>query len=289
MFSLSNIIRIYVLLSIVVLIGFFVMVTSVDVVLTPTWSLVPADIKKVYDRLYMAIVVMSLIAIIVGIIIYTFVFNRGINKYRDLIKRFDQPVVKPSAVRFPDSDEFGNLGAILNRFMEKLDHYDQIKTSLAQSENAKFTELAHDTPYPILVVSMNAYEPFVSFYNTAFRDMFLKKSIFIDINGKPQTQYYTLDETPLPYLTIKNEEQSPFLSDMQIRQLKNNELEKKHTLTNMSFTEFSGDKDYIFDTVSCIPVIDYLEQNVSQVMYIFMGGREDKKAADQKEDAGAPV
>ncbi len=281
MFSLSNIIRIYILLSIVVMISFFVMLTSVDVILEDAWTLISTDIEVIYKNLYITVIIMSLISIIIGISISIFIFDRGINKYKDILRRFENieqhSIIRPSMLRFPDQDEFGNLGALLNDFMSRIDYYDQLKTNIAKTENEKFESVAKLLPHPLLLIDLNSHEPYISFYNDHFKDMFLKKSVFIDIHGKTQTQYYALEDTPLVYFTLKTEEQEPFLTSQQLTQLKNRDGWKRHTLEDITFSELAGDKKYIFAQVVCIPFMNDLEQNISQMMYVFIDGKEKEK------------
>ncbi len=281
MFSLSNIIRIYILLSIVVMISFFVMLTSVDVILEDAWTLISTDIEVIYKNLYITVIIMSLISIIIGISISIFIFDRGINKYKDLLRRFENieqhSIIRPSMLRFPDQDEFGNLGALLNDFMGRIDYYDQLKTNIAKTENEKFESVAKLLAHPLLLIDLSSHEPYISFYNDHFKDMFLKKSVFIDIHGKTQTQYYALEDTPLVYFTLKTEEQEPFFTPQQLTQLKHRDGWKKHTLEDITFSELSGDKKYVFAQVVCIPIMNDLEQTISQMMYVFIDGKEKEK------------
>lgn len=277
MFSLSNIIRIYILISIIVLVSFFVMLTSVDVILEPVWPMLSSDIEIIYRRLYVTVIIMSLSSVTTGVLIAIFTFDRGVNKYRDILRRFESleqmTLIRPSTLRFPEQDEFGNLGTLLNNFIQKMDNYDQLKTSLAKSEREKFEQLSQYTPHPILLINMNSNEPTISFYNQHFRDLFLKKSVFIDIQGKPQTQYHHIEGTPLTYFMIKNDEHQPFLSQQQILQIKNKHIEKKHILFEMIYSDLSGDKSYLFEQVACIPIVNEIEQQISQMMYIFINGQ----------------
>ncbi|MGL5956364.1 MAG: hypothetical protein ACRC0X_07165 [Brevinema sp.] len=284
MFSLSNIIRVYIILSIVVMISFFVMLTSVDVILEPVWTIISSDIEQIFRNLYITVIIMSLVGIITGVAISIFIFDRGINKYKDFLRRFENidqySILRPSILRFPDQDEFGNLGTLLNNFISKIDYYDQLKTNLAKAEQEKFTNIAELLPYPLLLINMNTNVPYISFYNNIFKEFFLKKSVFIDIQGKPKTQYYILEDTPLSYLTLKTEGQESFLTEQQLLQLKNNLIhqEKKHIVYDSIFSDLAGDKKYLFEQVIGIPIINELEHSVSQMLYIFINGIEkDKK------------
>ncbi len=263
------------------MISFFVTLTSVDVILTDAWSLISTDIEEIYKNLYISVIIMSLIAIVIGISISIFTFDRGINKYKDLLRRFENidqhSIIRPSILRFPDQDEFGNLGALLNNFMGKIDYYDQLKTNIAKTENEKFESVAKLLPHPLLLIDLGTHEPYISFYNEHFKDMFLKKSVFIDIHGKTQTQYYSLEDTPLVYFTLKTEEQEPFLTQQQLIHLKHRDGWKKHTLEDITFSELSGSKKYIFEQVVCIPIMNDLEQTISQMMYVFINGKEKEK------------
>ena len=276
MFSLSSIIRVYILLSIIVMITFFVMLTSVDVLLEPVWAIVSTQTEIIYRRLYVTVIILSLIAIVAGVFVSIFVFDRGINKYQDFLRRFDNieqhSAIRPSVLRFPEQDEFGNLGLLFNNFLAKIDHYDQLKTVLAKMEHEKFKTVVELLPFPVLLIQTDTNEPYISLYNQSFRDLFLKKSVFIDHRGNTKVQYFLLEDTPVINLTLKDEDNTPFLSEQQLNQLKNNRIlwEKKHSLSDMIFTELAGSKKYKFENVHCIPINNDLENVMAQMLYIFM-------------------
>ena len=276
MFSLSSIIRIYILLSIVVMITFFVMLTSVDVLLEPVWAIVSTKTEMIYRRMYVTVIILSLLAIVSGVFVSVLIFDRGINKYQDFLRRFDNieqhSAIRPSVLRFPEQDEFGNLGLLFNNFLAKIDHYDQLKTILAKMEHEKFKTVVELLPFPVLLIQTDTNEPFISLYNQSFRDMFLKKSVFIDHRGNTKVQYFLLEDTPVINLTLKDEYNTPFLAEQQLNQLKNNRIlwEKKHSLSDMTFSELTGSKKYKFESVHCVPINNDLENVMAQMLYIFM-------------------
>ncbi len=292
MFTLSTMIRMYIMLSIVVMISFFVILTSVDVILEPVWGIVAVETEQIFRRLYITVITMSLIAIVNGVLVAVFVLDRGVNKYKDFLRRFDNisqhTSVRPTIIHFPDQDEFGNLGTLLNDFLKKIDYYDQMKTVLAQLEKEKFETIAHSSEHPILVVNTDTNEPYISFYNERFKDLFLKKSIFIDNNGKTQTQYFMMEETPIVNFNLKDEFDTPFLNSSQIGQLKNSNIlwEKHHTLINMTFSEISGHKKYQFEKVRCVPLNNNIDNVMAQMLYIFINPTlvEKEKKSTELED-----
>lgn len=278
LFSLSSIIRVYILLSIVVMITFFVMLTSVDVLLEPVWAMISTETEIIYRHLYVTVIILSLMAIVSGVFVSIFVFDRGINKYQDFLRRFDNieqhSAIRPSVLRFPEQDEFGNLGLLFNNFLTKIDQYDQLKTVLAKMEHEKFKAVVEVLPYPVLLIQTDTNEPYILFYNQSFRDLFLKKSVFIDHKGNTKVQYFSLEDTPVIHFTLKDEKNTPFLSEQQLNQLKNNRIlwEKKHSLSDLVFTELVGRdcKKYKFGSVHCIPINNDLANVMTQMLYIFM-------------------
>ena len=276
MFSLSSIIRIYVVFSIVVMVTFFVMLTSVVALLEPIWTMVSVETENIYRHLYITVIILSLMAIVTGVLISIFVFDRGINKYQDFLRRFDNieqySTIRPSILRFPKQDEFGNLGELFNNFLVKIDHYDQLKTVIAKMEHEKFKTVAQLSPYPTLLIQTDTNEPYISWYNQSFRDLFLKKSVFIDHNGQTKTQYFLLEDTPIVYFTLKDEDETPFLSEQQIKQLHNNKIlwEKKDSLENVIFSDLTNSKKYKFENIYCIPINNELEKVMSQMLYIYI-------------------
>lgn len=276
MFSLSSFIRVYIVLSIVIMISFFTVLTTADVLLEPIWQFAPNYLESIFRNLYVAVIIMALLAIVYGVIIALFVYNRGLNKYQDFLRRLDNiqeySTIRPAMIRFPDQDEFGNLGEKLNEFMTQIDYYDQTKTSFAQIEKEKFLAITSRVDFPILLINTESNEPYVSYYNNVFRDTFLKKSIFIDHYGKPQTQYYNLNQTPIVHMTIRNKEHTPFFDEKQMDKMTNRSivLDKEQKYFNITFSDIAGEKLIEFEELICIPLNSNVEKIMSQMLYLFL-------------------
>jgi len=283
MFSLSSFIRIYIILSIVIMISFFAVLTTADVLLEPIWPNVSNSIVNIFRHLYVAVIIMALLAITYGVIIALFVYNRGLNKYQDFLRRLDNmqeyTIIRPSMIRFPDQDEFGNLGSKLNEFITKIDYYDRTKTNFAQIEKEKFLAISSRVNFPVLLINTEANEPYVSYYNNIFRDTFLKKSIFIDHFGKSQTQYYNLDQTPVVHMTIRNKEHTSFFDEKQIERMKNNTVlpDKEQVYFNITFSDIAGEKLIEFEELLCIPLNNNIENIMSQMLFLFLNPKHIEK------------
>ncbi|MGL4389001.1 MAG: hypothetical protein ACRCTJ_06395 [Brevinema sp.] len=278
MFSLPMLLRIYIIFTIIVMGAFFIALTSIDVILEPIWVLLheSSNTENIFKNIYISIIIMSLVAIVYGVLISIFAYDRGIYKYQDLLRRIEamdtKSYVRPILLRFPNTDEFGDLGEKFNNFLTKVDYYDQLKTALAKIEQEKFAAIAAKVDFGILLINTGGSEPYISFYNDAFKDTFLKKSIFIDGHGKPQTLYYSFENTPLTFFHTKNEEQTPFFDEKQLEKISNTAvlLEKAQQYHNVSFKEIGGEKNYIVEELHFIPLNNSVEKVQQQVLYLFI-------------------
>ncbi|MGL4367000.1 MAG: hypothetical protein ACRCTQ_01780 [Brevinemataceae bacterium] len=277
MFSLSNVIRIYCIFSIVVMIAFFLILTSIDVILEPVWHNAPAYAQTIFTNLYVSVIIMSICSVVTGIIIVVFVYNRGINKYQDLIRRIDNlsrnNMIRLSALKFPAQDEFGNLGEKLNEFLQKIDYYDQTKTNLAQIEKKKFQIIADYTQFPILLFNTENNEAYIVYHNSAFRDMFLKKNVFIDNYGRTQIQYFIIEDSPVAHFNINNEEQTSFFDNDVLSRLKTKDMlsDKTQIFQNKVFMDMSGERSYECEQLICIPLNSSISNSMAQMLYLFIG------------------
>ncbi|MGL4394290.1 MAG: hypothetical protein ACRCS8_03605 [Brevinema sp.] len=267
--------------SIIMMGVFFVALTSVDVILEPVWMMLPEsnNTQHIFKHLYVAVIVMALIAIVYGVLILIFGYDRGVNKYHDLLRRVEamdsKSYLRPNFLQFPSTDEFGNLGQRLNTFLAKVDYYDQLKTALAKIEHDKFTAIASKVEFGVLLIDTAGSEPYVRYYNDAFRNTFLKKSIFIDGYGRPQTLYYSFEDTPLTFFSLKNEAQTPFFDEKQLEKITNTAvlLEKTQLYQNVVFKDISGEKTYNVEELYFIPLNNSMEKEQQQVLYLFVNAK----------------
>ncbi|MGL4561399.1 MAG: hypothetical protein ACRCV0_03815 [Brevinema sp.] len=278
MFSLPMLLRVYIIFTIVVIGAFFIALTSIDVILEPLWATIsqPNNIEYIFKNIYVSVIVMSLISIVYGILISIFAYDRGINKYQDLLRRVDamngKSHVRPTLIRFPKTDEFGDLGERINNFLLKIDYYDQLKTALAKLEKEKFQVIASKVNFGILLINTTGTEPYILFYNDFFRDTFLKKSIFIDGHGKPQTLYYSFENSPLTFFHLKNDESTPFFDEKQLEKISNTTvlLEKNQHYRDVLFKEINGQKSFLVEDLHFIPLNNEVEKVQQQVLYLFI-------------------
>lgn len=280
MFSLSHAIRIYISLSLTILIAFFSALTAIDVILEPLWIFAEPGTEEIFRNIYIAVIVIALVAAVYGVIVLIFIYNRGLNKYQEFLRRMNNlsynTQMRPDSLRFPEQDEFGNLGADLNRFIEKIAAFDKLKTELAMAEKEKFHITADNARFPVLIFNTEASSPYVSYYNKAFKETFLKKSAFIDSSGKTQIRYYNILDVSLQHLTIKDLDNTPFFDEKQCEWIKNHTLiPERHTLRNMSFKDLNNEKTITFDEVLFVPLIP--ESSNAQIMYVFLNQHSEEK------------
>lgn len=276
MFSLSHVIRVFIVTAIAIMVAFFCALTTVDVILQPYWKLIPVGVEYIFRQIYIWMIITSLSGAVFGVITFVFFYNRGLNKYQEFLRRVTQVNfggrVRPDILRFPSQDEFGNLGAQLNVLVEKLAFYDQSKTIMAQLEKDKFHIVADNAHFPILIFNTLLNEPQVSYYNKAFKELFLKKSVFIDYTGKTQTRYYNIDEISLSAFTIRTEEAHNFFDERQCSWIRNSNFssENMQTLRNLKFKSLNGEKVYVFNEVLFIPISNRIEKTTPQILYVFL-------------------
>lgn len=275
MFPLSLVIRIYIYLSIVVLLGFFLVLTSVDVILEPVWILAGTERESIFKSLYITVIMMSIATIVFAVFVAIFIQDRGINKYNDFLRRFDNmgshAFLKLSMLQFPNHDEFGNLGQKLNKFLKKVEYYDETKSDLALLEKKKFQSLADLTDLSILLIDTRSKEPYISYYNHEFKELFLRKNTFIDNSGKTKVQYSMIEDRPVVNLVVKNTDE-PFLNEIQMHQISNNTIlwDKPHIIVDPIYSDLLGEKKYQFKKVICIPLNNTVDQVMYQMLYIFV-------------------
>jgi hypothetical protein len=69
----------------------------------------------------------SISSFLYGGYVYFFVFQKGINKYKEIKKRLEQigqlEDFNLKAISIPDEDEFGNIGIYLNYIINKIEKY----------------------------------------------------------------------------------------------------------------------------------------------------------------------
>ena len=296
LFSLSHVIRIFIMISIVVMVAFFTSLTAIDVFMQPYWGAIPPIIEQNFRHIYISMIILTLATAVFGVVTFIFFYNRGLNKYQDLIRRMSAVnfggKVRPDLLRFPNQDEFGNLGTYLNMLMEKLSFYNESKTNIAQIEQEKFFLVANNAHFPIIIFNTRPLEPVISYYNQAFKEIFLKRSVFIDHAGKTQTRYYNLDEAPLSMLKLRTSDGVNFFDDRQMSWIRNPALsgsEIIQTLRNIKFRSLNGEKVYTFGEVLFFPVHNKSEQTVTQILYIFLNPKLDERIVPKANVALGPI
>lgn len=83
-------------------------------------------------------------------------FRSRLGKYMRIIERLDFSDPGPlnlAALRFPDEDEFGNLGQRLNRLIERLETFDRMKGDKVRIAMALLRELGRHTQDAIAVIN----------------------------------------------------------------------------------------------------------------------------------------
>ena len=94
-----------------------------------------------------------------GFVVSSFIFlvkrTRGFNTYKRIIERLssEDSMSFNLNVRFPEKDEFGNLGNWLNRFIEQMRVFDKIKVERLRASQQKISALSEACERALVVLS----------------------------------------------------------------------------------------------------------------------------------------
>lgn len=278
MISLQNRLRIYIILSIVVNIITAISVFILDLRLSPALvrlNLLEPDLVNFLDRLYIALLVVTVFAILYGIVVFVFVFVRGVNKYRDLARRLasieTQSEYNLKSIEFPREDEFGNLGSYLSLILKRIAKYDDLKLQRIRIENQKFKMIADKTDIPVLVIAVEDTDKRVKYYNESFQNSFTKKEkdVFFDIRNTLLTALNIQAEKKETKEPIPDAETfESFLDDEFIQAIDFAIADKSQTTIKKDIRSLDGKERYHSDNIEIVPFWnDYGE--VTDVMLLF--------------------
>jgi PAS domain-containing protein len=94
-----------------------------------------------------------------GFIVSAFLFfiirRRGFTAYRRIIERLssERTANFNLNIQFPETDEFGNLGRWLNRFVEKVREFDRIKVERLRTSQQKITALSENSEKGVIILT----------------------------------------------------------------------------------------------------------------------------------------
>jgi PAS domain-containing protein len=94
-----------------------------------------------------------------GFIVSSFLFfvmrRRGFTAYKRIIERLssERSTNFNLNIQFPETDEFGNLGKWLNRFIEKVREFDRIKVERLRTSQQKITALSENMEKGVILLT----------------------------------------------------------------------------------------------------------------------------------------
>ncbi len=109
-----------------------------------------------------------------GFVISSFVFavsrKRGFTAYKRIIDRIssERSMSFNLNIRFPENDEFGNLGKWLNKFIEKLREFDRIKVERLRAAQQKLNFLSESIEKGLVIVTSDNK---ISYVNSHFKKL----------------------------------------------------------------------------------------------------------------------
>ena len=156
--------------------------------------------------------------------------RRGLSSYKRIIDRLsnERSMSFNLNIRFPEQDEFGDLGRWLNKFVLRMREFDRIKVERLRASQQKLSAIADMVDRGILFISTDGK---ISFANKAFGSV-------IDTGGK------TVVGLPLKKV-VESEEIAHALDELQRKP-------KDRTLTDIRIK--SGDSAYKA-RVDMVPII----------------------------------
>jgi hypothetical protein len=249
----------------------------IDVRLSPALtqlSLLEPEMVEFLNRLYIALIVITVFAIIYGIVMFVFVLVRGINKYQDIARRLAsielQTEYNLKTIEFPKEDEFGNLGSHLSLILKRLAKYDDLKVQRIRIENQKFKLVADKLTTPVLVIGIEDSEKKVKYYNDSFQESFTKKegNAFYDIRNALLSAINIQ-----PVKNGKKEQLDPediesFLDIEFVQAIDLTISNKSMTTIKKDIKSLDGSEKYHSDNIEIIPFWDDYDA-VTDVMLIF--------------------
>lgn len=277
MLSLQNRLKIYIILSIITYIITAVSIVMIDLRLSPALlqlSLLEPEMVEFLNRLYIALIVITVFAIIYGIVMFVFVLVRGINKYQDIARRLAsielQSEYNLKTIEFPKEDEFGNLGSHMSLILKRLAKYDDLKVQRIRIENQKFKLVADKLAMPVLVIGIEGNDKKVRYYNDSFQEAFTKRegNAFYDIRNALLSAINIQ-----PVKNGKKEQLDPeaiesFLDIEFVQAIDLTISNKSMTTIKKDIKSLDGSDKYHSDNIEIIPFWDDYDA-VTDVMLIF--------------------
>lgn len=114
------------------------------------------DMLSTWKHLNLGIAIGCSAGFLFSFLLFLGSFRSRISKYMRIIERLDFSNPGPlnlASLRFPEEDEFGNLGQRLNRLIERLDTFDRMKGDRVRITMAILRELGKHTADAIAVLS----------------------------------------------------------------------------------------------------------------------------------------
>jgi len=164
-----------------------------------------------------------------GFVVSSFIFlvkrTRGFNAYKRIIERLSSEgsMSFNLNVRFPEKDEFGNLGGWLNRFIEQMRVFDKIKVERLRASQQKIAALSEACERALVVLSEDM--------KIVYLNSYFKKLLNIgdkNVIGLPVGSVVQNDQLVKALDGLKEKPKDQVLNDLKI---KSDEIIYKTTIT----------------------------------------------------------
>lgn len=282
MFPLQTRLKLYLVLSLMI---YAVTVSSIfilDLKLAPILSSLEGldALLSQLNGIYLFIIILSIIAFLYGTLILVFTFLRGINKYREIVRRLDAVEERGdydlASIEFQPEDEFGNIGRTFNDVIARLRKFDSLKVQRIKIEAQKFEMLAEEIPYPVMVINTEGSDKTVSYYNKHFRDTFAvrheeEQSKFFDLKNVLLSALNIQDDVEADLSTPDDDKAKPierFIDEEFIHAIELAVTTRTATTIKKDMHALEGKTVYHSDSIRIVPVWDDFNK-VHEVVIIF--------------------
>jgi len=153
-----------------------------------------------------------------GFIVSSFIFfimrRRGFTAYKRIIERLssERTTNFNLKIQFPETDEFGNLGRWLNKFVEKVQEFDRIKVERLRTSQQKITALSENIEKGVIILTG---ENKVSYANGQIRKLLNigAKTVV----GLPIDKVLENEQLDNALIEIKKKPKNQILEDLKIK------------------------------------------------------------------------
>lgn len=286
MFTLQNRLRIYIVLSIgvytILTLSVFVIDTYLNFIFQQFPQINPS-ITQFLNKIYIFTLIVSLVAIALGVYVLVSIYIRGINKYKEIDRRFFGTDLvgdfNLKSIEFPSEDEFGHMGKHLNNILDRVERFDHLKSQRIMTERMKFELLGEIIDVPLLTIQIEEHDKVIKYYNELFKDKFAKKivkdeeeDLFFDFKNAMlsalRIQENVFGLKPLPVDESENMDLNMFIDSEFVQAIDLTLSTLTSTTIRKEIWNIYGDVLYYSDEIKIYPIWDDYGK-VQEVVILF--------------------